>query len=137
MKRGIFWSLFYCFLFKTADLRSYCGYFLAICQLCLFVFRNISVDSEGYSVRPPDDYTGAGGGGVGGAGGNNRESAASFYSSSDEDSDDDNGGGGTKFNSSLGSNLKFSIRYLIRREIEIDSNFIVLKKCVPSKRKLS
>ena len=34
MNRRIFLvCLFYCF-FETADLRSYCGYVLAICQLC-------------------------------------------------------------------------------------------------------
>ena len=40
MTRGIFWSLFYYFLFETADLRSYCGHFLAICQLCFEFRRN-------------------------------------------------------------------------------------------------
>ena len=33
-KKNFFGLSFYCF-FETADLRSYCGYFLAICQLCL------------------------------------------------------------------------------------------------------
>ena len=41
MKRRIFLvCLFYCFL-ETADLRSYCGCFLAICQLCFIFSRAI------------------------------------------------------------------------------------------------
>ena len=34
-KKKFFWSVFY-YLFETTDVQSYCGYFLAICQLCLF-----------------------------------------------------------------------------------------------------
>ena len=34
-------SFFYCF-FETADLQSYCGYFLATCQLCCFCFLTLS-----------------------------------------------------------------------------------------------
>ena len=28
---------FFLLFFETADLRSYCGYFLAICQLCFLI----------------------------------------------------------------------------------------------------
>ena len=34
MKRRFFWSVFFTDFFETADLPSYCGYFLAACQLC-------------------------------------------------------------------------------------------------------
>ena len=34
-KTNFFGLSFLLFFFETADLRSYCGYFLAICQLCL------------------------------------------------------------------------------------------------------
>ena len=32
-----FFGLSFLLFFETADLQSYCGYILAICQLCLFV----------------------------------------------------------------------------------------------------
>ena len=35
-EKTIFFVLFFTVFFETADLRSYCGYFLAICQLCLY-----------------------------------------------------------------------------------------------------
>ena len=61
------------------------------------VQRNISVDSEGYSVKPVEDA--------------NRERNSSFYSSSEDESDDDgatnNFAGGS---AAGGSSLKFSIR---------------------------
>ena len=37
-EKTIFVLSFLLFFFETADLRSYCSYFLAICQLCLVVF---------------------------------------------------------------------------------------------------
>ena len=36
MKDEFFWSVFFTVFFETADLRSYCGYFLAIGQLCYY-----------------------------------------------------------------------------------------------------
>ena len=33
----MFWSVFFTVFFETADLRSYCAYFLAICQLCFLI----------------------------------------------------------------------------------------------------
>ena len=40
MKRISFF--FWCFtFFETADLRSYCGYFLAICQLCFLLLLKV------------------------------------------------------------------------------------------------
>ena len=44
-KDEFFWSVFFTVFFETADLRIYCGYFLAICQLCYW-FCFFLVSSE-------------------------------------------------------------------------------------------
>ena len=44
-----------------------------------FTFRNVSVDSEGYSLKPVESPS------------RNRDSTNSFYSSSEDESDDDSG----------------------------------------------
>ena len=44
-----FFGLSFLLFFETADLRSYCGYFLAICQLCLIFF--LFVDFVGWLLN--------------------------------------------------------------------------------------
>ena len=44
MNKFLFWSVLFYFLFETADLRSYCGYFLAIFQLCFLMGLKLTPD---------------------------------------------------------------------------------------------
>ena len=59
MKDKFFWPLFFTVFFETADLRNYCGYFLAICWLCLYFslsccFNNLLRVHEHQKIRQPD-----------------------------------------------------------------------------------
>ena len=50
MKRRIFLVCHFYSFFETADLRSYCGYFLAICQLCFYDLKRTIGDVLIYSL---------------------------------------------------------------------------------------
>ena len=50
----LFRSISFNYVFETADLRSYCGYFLAICQLC-FKCWDINIENFLLSVIRPSE----------------------------------------------------------------------------------